>query len=114
MSEQRGKSGPVEGVAADPNYLDILVPPGQRKRCNQNPQQRGEPQQDGTHRRPPAGCWTATSAARTIQFPGVNCQDHSQHVVGNSSTTRQCPTGREREQCFPTRKDPLRPLVNLY
>jgi redox-sensitive bicupin YhaK (pirin superfamily) len=27
-----GKKGPVEGVAADPRYLDIFVPPGQRKR----------------------------------------------------------------------------------
>ena len=27
-----GKRGPVEGVAADPRYLDISVPPGQRKR----------------------------------------------------------------------------------
>ncbi len=27
-----GKKGPVEGVAADPNYLDISVLPGQRKR----------------------------------------------------------------------------------
>jgi redox-sensitive bicupin YhaK (pirin superfamily) len=27
-----GKTGPVEGVAADPRYLDIYVPPGQRKR----------------------------------------------------------------------------------
>ena len=27
-----GKRGPVEGVAADPNYLDISVAPGQRKR----------------------------------------------------------------------------------
>jgi redox-sensitive bicupin YhaK (pirin superfamily) len=27
-----GKKGPVEGVAADPNYLDISVPPGKRKR----------------------------------------------------------------------------------
>ena len=26
-----GKRGPVEGVAADPNYLDISVAPGQRK-----------------------------------------------------------------------------------
>jgi len=26
-----GKSGPVDGVAADPRYLDIWVPPGQRK-----------------------------------------------------------------------------------
>jgi len=26
-----GKHGPVEGVAADPRYLDISVPPGQRK-----------------------------------------------------------------------------------
>jgi redox-sensitive bicupin YhaK (pirin superfamily) len=26
-----GQRGPVEGVAADPNYLDISVPPGQRK-----------------------------------------------------------------------------------
>ena len=26
-----GKSGPVEGVAADPHYLDVWVPPGQRK-----------------------------------------------------------------------------------
>ena len=27
-----GKKGPVEGVAADPNYLDVSVPPGKRKR----------------------------------------------------------------------------------
>jgi len=27
-----GKRGPVEGVAADPNYLDISVPPRQKKR----------------------------------------------------------------------------------
>jgi redox-sensitive bicupin YhaK (pirin superfamily) len=27
-----GKNGPVEGVAADPNYLDISVPPGKRKK----------------------------------------------------------------------------------
>src|SRR6187399_3154508 len=26
-----GKSGPVEGVAADPRYLDISVPPGKKK-----------------------------------------------------------------------------------
>jgi hypothetical protein len=26
-----GKRGPVEGVAADPNYFDISVPPGRRK-----------------------------------------------------------------------------------
>jgi len=27
-----GQKGPVEGVAADPNYVDVSVPPGQRKR----------------------------------------------------------------------------------
>ncbi len=27
-----GKQGPVEGVAADPRYLDISVPPGRRRR----------------------------------------------------------------------------------
>ena len=27
-----GKRGPVEGVAADPNYIDVSVPPGQKKR----------------------------------------------------------------------------------
>jgi quercetin 2,3-dioxygenase len=27
-----GKRGPVEGVAADPRYLDVFVPPGQRRR----------------------------------------------------------------------------------
>jgi redox-sensitive bicupin YhaK (pirin superfamily) len=27
-----GKTGPVDGVAADPRYLDIFVPPGVRKR----------------------------------------------------------------------------------
>ena len=26
-----GRRGPVEGVAADPNYLDVWVPPGRRK-----------------------------------------------------------------------------------
>src|SRR5262249_5151730 len=30
--EFQGRKGPVEGVAADPRYLDISVPPGQRKR----------------------------------------------------------------------------------
>ncbi|HTV83058.1 MAG TPA: pirin family protein [Acidobacteriaceae bacterium] len=28
----RGQRGPVDGVAAEPQYLDISVPPGQRKR----------------------------------------------------------------------------------
>ena len=27
-----GKQGPVEGVAADPQYIDVSVPPGKRKR----------------------------------------------------------------------------------
>jgi quercetin 2,3-dioxygenase len=27
-----GKRGPVEGIAADPRYLDVTVPPGRRKR----------------------------------------------------------------------------------
>jgi redox-sensitive bicupin YhaK (pirin superfamily) len=27
-----GKTGPVEGVAADPRYVDISVPPGKRRR----------------------------------------------------------------------------------
>src|SRR5207249_3760721 len=27
-----GKRGPVEGVAADPNYIDVSVPPGHKKR----------------------------------------------------------------------------------
>jgi quercetin 2,3-dioxygenase len=27
-----GQSGPVEGVAADPQYLDVFVPPGRRRR----------------------------------------------------------------------------------
>jgi redox-sensitive bicupin YhaK (pirin superfamily) len=26
-----GKKGPVDGVAADPNFLDVWVPPGQRR-----------------------------------------------------------------------------------
>jgi hypothetical protein len=26
-----GKRGPVDGIAADPSYLDVWVPPGQRK-----------------------------------------------------------------------------------
>jgi redox-sensitive bicupin YhaK (pirin superfamily) len=29
-----GKRGPVEGVAADPSYLDVSVSPGKRKRLN--------------------------------------------------------------------------------
>jgi redox-sensitive bicupin YhaK (pirin superfamily) len=27
-----GKTGPVDGIAADPSYLDVHVPPGKRKR----------------------------------------------------------------------------------
>jgi quercetin 2,3-dioxygenase len=26
-----GKTGPVEGIAADPTYLDVSIPPGKRK-----------------------------------------------------------------------------------
>src|SRR3954463_3371256 len=32
VGEFWGKQGPVEGVAADPQYIDVSVPPGQRKR----------------------------------------------------------------------------------
>ena len=32
VGEFWGKKGPVDGVAADPRYLDISVPPGRRKR----------------------------------------------------------------------------------
>ena len=32
VGEFWGKKGPVEGVAADPRYLDVSVPPGRRKR----------------------------------------------------------------------------------
>src|SRR5439155_13675832 len=32
VGEFWGQRGPVEGVAADPNYLDISVPPGKKKR----------------------------------------------------------------------------------
>ena len=28
-----GRRGPIEGVAADPRYLDVSVPPGKRKPC---------------------------------------------------------------------------------
>jgi redox-sensitive bicupin YhaK (pirin superfamily) len=31
VGDFRGKRGPVEGIAADPQYLDVWVPPGQRK-----------------------------------------------------------------------------------
>ena len=32
VGEFWGKTGPVEGVAADPSYIDVSVPPGQQKR----------------------------------------------------------------------------------
>jgi len=32
VGEFWGKKGPVEGVAADPNYVDISVPPNKRRR----------------------------------------------------------------------------------
>ena len=31
MRKLPGKIGPVEGIAADPQYLDVWVPPGKRK-----------------------------------------------------------------------------------
>jgi redox-sensitive bicupin YhaK (pirin superfamily) len=31
VGDFRGKRGPVEGIAADPQYLDVWVPPGTRK-----------------------------------------------------------------------------------
>ena len=32
-----GRRGPVEGVAADPRYLDVSVPPGGARRCRSRP-----------------------------------------------------------------------------
>ena len=32
-----GKKGPVDGIAADPIYLDVSVPPGRRRRCRWRP-----------------------------------------------------------------------------
>ncbi|ODN70535.1 hypothetical protein A6302_02137 [Methylobrevis pamukkalensis] len=32
VGEFWGRKGPVDGIAADPQYLDIFVPPGRRKR----------------------------------------------------------------------------------
>src|SRR5512140_375741 len=32
VGDFQGKKGPVEGVAADPNYFDVSVPPGKKKR----------------------------------------------------------------------------------
>jgi redox-sensitive bicupin YhaK (pirin superfamily) len=32
VGDFRGRRGPVEGVAADPRYIDVSVPPGRRKR----------------------------------------------------------------------------------
>ena len=32
-----GKTGPVDGIAADPIYLDVSVPPGSAKRCRWKP-----------------------------------------------------------------------------
>ena len=32
-----GKQGPVEGVAADPRYLDVSVPPGRARRLAVEP-----------------------------------------------------------------------------
>lgn len=32
VGDFRGKKGPVEGVAADPSYIDVSVPPGREKR----------------------------------------------------------------------------------
>jgi len=32
IGEFWGKKGPVEGIAADPRYLDVTVPPGKKKR----------------------------------------------------------------------------------
>jgi redox-sensitive bicupin YhaK (pirin superfamily) len=34
VGEFWGKRGPVEGIAADPRYLDVSVPPGRRKRLD--------------------------------------------------------------------------------
>src|SRR6516162_4687191 len=31
VGDYRGKQGPIEGVAADPRYLDVFVPPNKRK-----------------------------------------------------------------------------------
>jgi quercetin 2,3-dioxygenase len=32
-----GKRGPVDGIAADPIYLDVSVPPGRARRCRSRP-----------------------------------------------------------------------------
>ena len=63
-----GKRGPVEGIAADPRYLDVWVPPGKRKTLAVEVGRQAEA--FSTRRCPPAirpaGC-TASSSGPTCR-----------------------------------------------
>src|SRR6266436_1594245 len=101
-----GKTGPVEGVAADPRYLDVWVPPGKRKSparaCRRHPSPRGcrRPRCPGsadgsssgrTAGWPRAGSRASTPVGRPAASPGGGCRCRP------SSTVRHRPPGRP---CF--------------
>jgi len=65
-----GKRGPVDGIAADPQYLDVTVPAGLKKTFGSTPTGAPLPmcfrgrERSRTPRRPPACCWKRRSWGR--------------------------------------------------
>ena len=85
-----GKRGPVEGVAADPRYIDVFVPPGKQKRLKV----------DRTHNAfayvfAGSGTFKDASAPRTVQTEEVG---ESSTVNANVTDAEASWQRAEREQ----------------
>ena len=77
-----GKRGPVDGVAADPRYLDIFVPPGVRKRLAVE-----------TSRNAFAYVFEGSGAFRDASDPQAVKTDHVGRVLSNPADSSAGPGG---------------------
>src|SRR5262245_25028903 len=76
-----GKSGPVVGVAADPRYLDVSVPPGVRKRL---PVERTR--HAFAYVFAGSGKFRDASAPRAVQTEAVGEPEYAKHASEDSET----------------------------
>jgi redox-sensitive bicupin YhaK (pirin superfamily) len=93
-----GKKGPVEGVAADPRYVDISVPPGKRKRI-----------QVETTRNAFAYVFAGAGTFRDASTPQAVLTESAVDPNARRSTTRRttrwcCSTAATRSWCRPARR----------
>jgi redox-sensitive bicupin YhaK (pirin superfamily) len=78
-----GKRGPVEGVAADPRYVDIFVPPGARKVFQvENSRHAFAYVFDGS------GSFRDASAPRTVQTEAIGEDGHDTGIARSSVGNR--------------------------